>query len=73
MAETLLLHAGGLMGEGPAASLKKLVEDYERRLIEDALARASGNQRRAPFTSRPMPGMSTMASSTTPAMNRYGA
>lgn len=47
MAETLLLHAGGLMGEGPAASLKKLVEDYERRLIENALARANGNQRRA--------------------------
>jgi DNA-binding NtrC family response regulator len=28
-------------------SLKRLVEDYERRLILDALARAHGNQRRA--------------------------
>jgi DNA-binding NtrC family response regulator len=47
MAETLAFHAGGFMGGPPAASLKKLVEDYERRLIEDALARANGNQRRA--------------------------
>jgi DNA-binding NtrC family response regulator len=47
MAETLAFHAGGFM-EGPAAvSLKKLVEDYERRLIEGALLRANGNQRRA--------------------------
>jgi DNA-binding NtrC family response regulator len=47
MAETLAFHMGGL-GEGvAAASLKKLVEDFERRLIEDALARARGNQRRA--------------------------
>lgn len=31
----------------PAAGLKQLVEDYERRLIQGALARAAGNQRRA--------------------------
>jgi DNA-binding NtrC family response regulator len=29
------------------ASLRQLVEEYERRLIEDALERARGNQRRA--------------------------
>lgn len=47
MADALAFHAGGF-GEGTTAvSLKKLVEDYERRLIEDALARARGNQRRA--------------------------
>jgi DNA-binding NtrC family response regulator len=43
MAETLSIHAGGLV----AMSLKSLVEDYERRLIEQALERARGNQRRA--------------------------
>jgi DNA-binding NtrC family response regulator len=47
MAETLAFHAGGFMGGPPSVSLKKLVEDYERRLIEDALLRANGNQRRA--------------------------
>jgi DNA-binding NtrC family response regulator len=47
MAETLAFHAGGFLGEPPPVSLKKLVEDYERRLIEDALLRANGNQRRA--------------------------
>jgi DNA-binding NtrC family response regulator len=47
MAETLAFHMGGLGEGGAAVSLKKLVEDYERRLIEDALARARGNQRRA--------------------------
>lgn len=46
MAEALAFHAAGFMG-GPEVSLKKLVEDYERRLIEEALARAHGNQRRA--------------------------
>jgi DNA-binding NtrC family response regulator len=28
-------------------NLKALVEDYERRLIEEALVRSDGNQRRA--------------------------
>lgn len=46
MAEAFAFHASGLAG-GPAISLKKLVEDYERRLIEEALDRAKGNQRRA--------------------------
>ena len=31
----------------PAAGLKQLVEDYERRLIQGALERTAGNQRRA--------------------------
>lgn len=43
MAETLSIHAGGLV----PMSLKRLVEDYERGLIEAALERARGNQRRA--------------------------
>ena len=47
MAEAFAFHASGFMGGGPSVSLKKLVEDYERRLIEEALARANGNQRRA--------------------------
>jgi DNA-binding NtrC family response regulator len=47
MADALAFHMGGLGDGGAAVSLKKLVEDYERRLIEDALARARGNQRRA--------------------------
>ena len=45
MAESLALHAMG--GRGPMASLRELVEAYERRLILEALARAQGNQRRA--------------------------
>ena len=45
MAESLALHAMG--GRSPMASLRQLVEAYERRLILDALARAQGNQRRA--------------------------
>lgn len=36
----------GTAGPG-STSLKRLVEDYERRLILDALERAGGNQRRA--------------------------
>ncbi len=31
----------------PVVGLKRLVEDYERRLIQDALERVGGNQRRA--------------------------
>jgi DNA-binding NtrC family response regulator len=46
MAEAFAFHASGFNG-GPAIPLKKLVEDYERRLIEEALERAKGNQRRA--------------------------
>lgn len=34
-------------GMSRQASLRQLVEEYERRLIEDALQRAHGNQRRA--------------------------
>jgi DNA-binding NtrC family response regulator len=45
MAESLALHAMGM--SGPMTSLRRLVEDYERRLILDALARTGGNQRRA--------------------------
>ena len=45
MAETLALH--GMGTRASMASLKLLVEDYERRLILEALARAQGNQRRA--------------------------
>ena len=45
MAESLALHAMGL--RNPMASLRQLVEDYERRLILDALVQAHGNQRRA--------------------------
>jgi DNA-binding NtrC family response regulator len=45
MAETLTLHT---MASGPGLlSLRRLVEDYERRLILAALARTRGNQRRA--------------------------
>jgi len=35
-------HAGG-----PGITLRDLVDTYERRLIEEALRAASGNQRRA--------------------------
>ena len=45
MAETLVhqpLRAGM-----PFTSLRRLVEDYERRLILEALGRTRGNQRRA--------------------------
>jgi DNA-binding NtrC family response regulator len=45
MAETLALHGMGTLAS--MASLKQLVEDYERRLILAALERARGNQRRA--------------------------
>jgi DNA-binding NtrC family response regulator len=45
MAETLALHTVG--ATPPMAGLKRLVEDFERRLILSALARAQGNQRRA--------------------------
>jgi len=45
MAETLALH--GMGTTGPMASLKELLEEYERRLIQAALERARGNQRRA--------------------------
>jgi DNA-binding NtrC family response regulator len=45
MAETLALH--GMASRAPFPGLKQLVEEYERRLILAALARARGNQRRA--------------------------
>ena len=45
MAESLALYSMG--SRAAMTSLKRLVEDYERRLILDALARARGNQRRA--------------------------
>jgi DNA-binding NtrC family response regulator len=45
MAESLALYSMG--SRSAMTSLKRLVEDYERRLILDALARARGNQRRA--------------------------
>jgi DNA-binding NtrC family response regulator len=45
MAQTLLTHGQGL--RSPQASLRELVEAYERRLIIEALVRAHGNQRRA--------------------------
>jgi DNA-binding NtrC family response regulator len=45
MAESLALYSTG--SRAALTSLKRLVEDYERRLILEALARASGNQRRA--------------------------
>jgi DNA-binding NtrC family response regulator len=43
MAETMSLHTVALGGE----SLRQLVDGFERRLIEEALARTRGNQRRA--------------------------
>jgi DNA-binding NtrC family response regulator len=46
MAETAVFQ-GMMVGRGPMTSLRQLVEDYERRLILDALARTRGNQRRA--------------------------
>lgn len=45
MAETLALHA--MQSEARLPSLRRLVEDYERRLILAALGRTHGNQRRA--------------------------
>lgn len=45
MAQTLM--TPGLVGRAPQASLRQLMEAYERRLIIDALVRAHGNQRRA--------------------------
>lgn len=47
MAEAVAFHASGFIGRQAPVSLKRLVEDYERRLIEEALERAAGNQRRA--------------------------
>jgi DNA-binding NtrC family response regulator len=46
MAEAFSFRVSGA-ATSPLISLKKLVEDYERRLIEEALERAQGNQRRA--------------------------
>ena len=45
MAETMTFH--GMGSRGPMASLRRLVEDYERQLILEALERTRGNQRRA--------------------------
>ena len=45
MAESLALYSLG--SRAAMTSLKRLVEDYERRLILEALSRARGNQRRA--------------------------
>jgi DNA-binding NtrC family response regulator len=45
MVESLARYSMG--SRAAMTSLKRLVEDYERRLILDALARARGNQRRA--------------------------
>ena len=45
MAESLALYSLG--SRSAMTSLKRLVEDYERRLILEALSRARGNQRRA--------------------------
>ena len=45
MAESVARYSMG--SRAAMTSLKRLVEDYERRLILDALARAHGNQRRA--------------------------
>jgi len=50
MAESLALYAMG--SRSAMTSLKRLVEDYERRLILEALARARGNQRRAAAATR---------------------
>jgi len=47
MAEAAAFHVSGFIGRPSPVSLKRLVEDYERRLIEEALGRAHGNQRRA--------------------------
>ncbi len=42
------MHATQETGRGPAgASLKTLLDAYERQLIETALAATAGNQRRA--------------------------
>ena len=46
MAEAFAFHTGEFVASS-SVSLKRLVEDYERRLIEEALRRANGNQRRA--------------------------
>lgn len=45
MAQTLMTSSLG--GRTPQASLRQLMEAYERRLIIEALVRAHGNQRRA--------------------------
>ena len=44
MAEAIFFPGASI---GAPVSLKRLVDDYERRLILDALERAGGNQRRA--------------------------
>jgi DNA-binding NtrC family response regulator len=41
-----MVYPGASVQRAPL-NLKRLVEDYERRLITEALARARGNQRRA--------------------------
>ncbi len=41
-----LFFPGGVLGRQPV-NLKQLVDDYERRLILEALERMGGNQRRA--------------------------
>lgn len=43
------------LGAEPAGSLKQLVDDYERRLILEALERFDGNQRRAAAELRCLP------------------
>jgi DNA-binding NtrC family response regulator len=45
MADTLSFYPGGMIGF--PVNLKRLVEDFERRMILEALGRAGGNQRRA--------------------------
>jgi transcriptional regulator with GAF, ATPase, and Fis domain len=45
MAQTLMSPGPGI--RAPQASLRQLMEAYERRLIIEALVRAHGNQRRA--------------------------
>ena len=46
MAETMTVYPMS-RSAAPFTSLRELVEDYERRLILEALGRARGNQRRA--------------------------
>ncbi len=52
MAEAV--HFDGLAHE-PTVSLRQLVDDYERRLILEALERFGGNQRRAAAELRCLP------------------
>jgi DNA-binding NtrC family response regulator len=46
MAETMMAYPMPRLA-APFTSLRQLVDDYERRLIREALERTSGNQRRA--------------------------